>query len=69
MGLQMTIGTIFSVGPREIRAFMVDPGGPMVIIRARISMHYQTLKHACIHALSYDQTCTMEQKNNTNMQY
>ena len=24
------------------------------MIRARISMHYRTLKHACIHALSYD---------------
>ena len=24
------------------------------INRARISMHYQILKHACIHALSYD---------------
>ena len=26
----------------------------IIIIRARIFMHYQTLKHACIHALSYD---------------
>ena len=25
-----------------------------VMNRARISMHYQTLKNACIHALSYD---------------
>ena len=25
-----------------------------VMSRARISMHYQTLKHACIHAVSYD---------------
>ena len=26
----------------------------LLIIRARIPMHYQTLKHAGIHALSYD---------------
>ena len=29
-------------------------GTEYVITRTRISMHYQTLKHACIHALSYD---------------
>ena len=40
-----------------------------IITKARISMHYQTLKHACIHAQSYDKTCTLKQKNNTNMQF